>query len=988
MGAEDAGPRDAIVFAPFCLDLRAGRLLRGSQPVPLQPKALAVLRHLAERPGALVTKDELLDAVWADTAVTENTLTQSIRQLRQALQDDSTPARFIETVHRRGFRFVALVSGNIRAPGSESAAAPSAANPFAVGRATELQRLDELLGKTRRGQRQVVFVAGEAGIGKTTLIQSFLAAPAASQTLVARGQAVEQTGACEPYLPVLDALGRLAGIGNPQRVVSLLRRTAPAWLAQMPWLLEPADAAALRQSLMDVHPERMLREIAVFLEEFAATETLILVLEDLHWSDASTVELLLMLAQRSEPAQLLVIGTYRPAEASVQEHPLVRAKHTLQLRHQCTELALEYLTRADVEAYLDRRFPRAQFPKALAGLIHEHTDGNPLFMVAVVDQLITRGWLVATDPGWALVVPLEALRLEVPDDLREMIRFQFQGMSPTDSSLLEAASVSGNTFTAGGIAEVIDGELRAVERACEHLARTYRFLRVAENKAMPRARAARQYAFIHALHQHVIYEEIPVGRRRRWHLRIGEALERAHDDGTAQNAFRLATHFERGGDPVRAITYLAAAAAEAQQRFAPREAIGCLEAALGLIQDLPDAQERRRREIDLRIPLSSALNLVYGYASDEVRENCERTRVLCEQDGSLAKLYEVLYALWYSQQVRAEKDAARATAERLMEVAERLGSPEHRLRAACAHGRTILTEGNCHEASNTLQAVIAACETSPGTADGNVYGPDPLVAAYSNRGWALWLLGYPDSARQSYRKALSLAQGAGLPFTLAATHAHAALVELLCGNAAETFRLADRGLALATAHAFPVWRGVATAFRGWAQMRLGNPTAGDEEIRAAIALLDSSGTKLTRPLLLALLAESGLRPGKLPEGLASVHEGLRLTQTTLDRFYEPELWRLKGELLLAQSKEKKKTPRSASRNAQAKEAEQCFQCALKIARERGARSLELRVAMSLARLEQMEGKRGTAHDLLASVYGWFTEGHDTLDLQEARTLLG
>ena len=143
-----------------------------------------------------------------------------------------------------------------------------------------------------------------------------------------------------------------------------------------------------------------------------------------------------------------------------------------------------------------------------------------------------------------------------------------------------------------------------------------------------------------------------------------------------------------------------------------------------------------------------------------------------------------------------------------------------------------------------------------------------------------------------------------------------------------------------------------------------------------------------KSILLALLAEGGLRLGKLPEGLASVHEGLRLTQTTLDRFYEPELWRLKGELLLAQSKEKKKTPRSASRNAQAKEAEQCFQCALKIARERGARSLELRVAMSLARLEQMEGKRGTAHDLLASVYGWFTEGHDTLDLQEARTLLG
>ena len=227
--------------------------------------------------------------------------------------------------------------------------------------------------------------AGEPGIGKTTLIQTFIATPAASQVLASGGQAVEQSGTREPYLAVLDALGRLARIADPQQVVGLLRRVAPSWLAQMPWLLQPADAAALRQSLIDVQPERMLRELAVFLQQFSSTATLIVVLEDLHWSDPSTVELLLMLAQSSEPARLLVICTYRPAEASVQEHPILRARQTLQLRRQCTEIALQYLTRADVEVYLERRFPKAVFPKSLAGLIHEQTDGNPLFMVAVID---------------------------------------------------------------------------------------------------------------------------------------------------------------------------------------------------------------------------------------------------------------------------------------------------------------------------------------------------------------------------------------------------------------------------------------------------------------------------------------------------------------------------------------------------------------------------------------------------------------------------
>jgi predicted ATPase len=680
----------------------------------LRPKTFAVLRHLAQRPGALVTKDELLDAVWADTAVTENTLTQSIGELRRVLKDDSNP-RFIETVHHRGFRFVAQISGDMRALGSESAAFPSAANPFAVGRAAELHRLDEVLSKAKRGQRQLILITGEPGIGKTTLIQTFLSGPAASLVVAVGGQAVEQVGAREPYLVVLDALGRLARISDPQQVVGLLRRNAPAWLAQMPWLLEPADAAALRQSLIDVQPERMLRELAIFLEEFSFTATLILALEDLHWSDPSTVELLVMLAQRSEQARLLVIGTYRPAEASVREHPILRAKQTLQLRRQCTEIALESLTSADVESYLDRRFPQAVFPKALAGLIYEHTDGNPLFMVAAIGQLIARGWLVATDPGWALTVPLETLRLEVPDELREMIRFQFQGMGPADCSLLEAASVSGMTFTAGEIAQAIDGEQLAVERECEHLVRTHRFLRLADDEAMPGGHATRLYAFIHAMHQRVIYDEIPAERRRRLHLSIAEVLERAHDDRAARNAFRLVVHFERGGDAVRAITYLVAAAARAQERFAPREAITCLEAALKLTEQLPDAQQRRQREIYVRIPLISSLNLVYGYASDEVRENCERTRALCEQNGSLHELYEVLYALWYSQQIRAEKGTTRETTERLLEIAERLGSAEHRLRAASTRGRTALFEGNYKEACDTLQALIAAWEGSAGT---------------------------------------------------------------------------------------------------------------------------------------------------------------------------------------------------------------------------------------------------------------------------------
>jgi predicted ATPase len=508
-----------------------------------------------------------------------------------------------------------------------------------------LRRLEEAFREARLGERQLVFITGETGIGKTALVEAFLNSDAvrnAHDVRVAQGYSVEQSGAREAYLPVLAALGRLAGPGAPESFVPLLRRYAPTWIVQMPWLLDPADAAALRLSLPGGRPERMLRELAAFLEQISEATPLILVLEDLHWSDPSTAELLVMLGQSREPARLMILATYRPAEAAVQEHPLLRAKQTLQLRRQCSEIALPYLRRADVESYLTQRFPTASFPSGLAGLIHQQTDGNPLFVVTVVDQLRTRGWLVDTAPGWALTVPLETLQIEVPDDMRDMIRAQFHAMSLTDQSLLEAAAVAGVEFSADEVAAGLASEGDTVGATCERLVYAHRFLRVVETAELPDDRVARRYSFIHALYQHVLYSEIPEERRGRLHRRIGEFLETAYGEARERIAAQLANHFQQSRDYTRAITYLAGAAGTAQQRFAAREAVSSLEAALALLPHVKDAEDRRRREIQLRLPLGSALNLVYGYASDEVHDNYERTRALCEEAGDVSQLFEVL----------------------------------------------------------------------------------------------------------------------------------------------------------------------------------------------------------------------------------------------------------------------------------------------------------------------------------------------------------
>ena len=304
----------------------------------MRPKTWAVLLYLVERPGALVTKEELLDAVWRDVAVTPDTLTKSIGELRVALGDELKRPRFIETVHRRGFRFI----GKMGEEAASGATGTSADRVF-VGRAAELQQLAELYAKACAGERQIVFLEGPAGIGKTALVDAFLDSPPIAGSLappwIGRGACIEQHGTHEAYLPVLQALDQLAQRPDADRLVALLRRAAPTWLAQLPWLIGD-DAEALRQTLQAARPERMLREFAVLTEALTAELTLVLVLDDLHWSDQSTVDLLALLAQRREPARLMVIGTYRPADLTVQDHTLSPVIHTLRRHRQCVDLAL------------------------------------------------------------------------------------------------------------------------------------------------------------------------------------------------------------------------------------------------------------------------------------------------------------------------------------------------------------------------------------------------------------------------------------------------------------------------------------------------------------------------------------------------------------------------------------------------------------------------------------------------------------------------
>src|SRR5438552_8122842 len=378
-------------FGAFWLDVSNAQLWKEEQTLSLKPKALAMLRHLIEHAGQLVTKEALFQAVWPDTVVSEAVLTTCMREIRQVLGDEAKAPQFVETVHRRGYRFIAPLTTTQPVQGSKfkvqsprSAIRTQHSAIGMVGRETELEQLYGWLEKALSGERQLVFVTGEPGIGKTTLVEAFLQSlesrvqrlasgsqnvPLSTfqtldprrQTLdsslwIGRGQCIEHYGAGEAYLPVLEALGRLCREPGGKRLVELLNQHAPTWLVQMPALLSPAELEVLQRKVAGTTRERMLREMAEAVEVLTVERPLVLWLEDLHWSDYSTLDWLTYVARRREPARLVVIGTYRPVEVIVQEHPLKGVKQELQQHGHCQELPLGSLSEAAVGEYLAERF--------------------------------------------------------------------------------------------------------------------------------------------------------------------------------------------------------------------------------------------------------------------------------------------------------------------------------------------------------------------------------------------------------------------------------------------------------------------------------------------------------------------------------------------------------------------------------------------------------------------------------------------------------
>ncbi|MGI9294463.1 MAG: AAA family ATPase, partial [Pseudomonadales bacterium] len=578
-----------LCFGPFRFDPVNQCLWKGEQMIDLAPKPFAVLSYLVTHPGRLLTKEELLQAVWPDVYVTDAVLKVCVREVRKALVEQTQAPQFIETLHRRGYRFIATVTPVLESANGATVKQkqpPQRANAL-VGRDKVVAQLHEHLQRAQQGTRQLVFVTGEAGMGKTAIVDTFLGqVNSQPQVLTASGQCVEHYGTGEAYLPVLQALSRLCRQAGAEQVPELLRRYAPTWLAQLPWLIEESEQAPLQHEILGTTRARMMREMGELCEALTRQVPLLLVLEDLHWSDYATLDLLAWLAQQREPARLLMLGTYRPVELIVHDHPLKTVKQELELHRQCMELPLDFLNNAEVAEFLQRRFPGHAFPDQLARVIYRRTDGNPLFLVNVVDYLRSRGMLAEHTDGWHLTVELAEVQEAVPESLQLMIDKQLDRLAPEEQQVLAGASIAGAEFTVAAVAAGLTQDIGRVEEYCEKLAQTQQFFLPLGANELPDGTVTECYSFIHTLYQDVLWRRLPATRRAQLHRAIGVWKESAYAERSVEIAAELAIHFEQGRELQRAIDYLRQAVRNARARYANRAALGYIMRALQLLDRL------------------------------------------------------------------------------------------------------------------------------------------------------------------------------------------------------------------------------------------------------------------------------------------------------------------------------------------------------------------------------------------------------------------
>ncbi len=844
-----------------------------------------------------------------------------------------------------------------------------------VGREAELSQLRTWFDVSCQGARQIGFISGEPGIGKTALVETFIVSIAEMQDAwFAYGQCVDHYGAGEPYLPILEALGRLCRGPHGATIIAILRQFAPSWLIQMPALLSMSDRDQLRRLTIGTTSACMLRELAEALEVLTAERPLVLVLEDLHWCDEATLGWLAYVARRRDTARLLVLGTYRPVDATVVGHVLTSVIHELRQQGRCVELPLDYLSETGIAAYLQCRFGPAALPPDLTTLLHQRTNGNPLFLIAVLEDLLYRDILAFTPEACQVNGGIDAVKRVVPESLRRLIVQQMDQLPPGDQHWLEAASVEGRVFTAATVAACCGVTVDELERQVTNFTRAGRFVEAFGADRWPDGTMTTCYRFLHAMYREVIYQRMSEGQRLRRHGQIGRWKASAYGNRAFTIAGELAVHFDRAQDVVRAIYYRQHAVEHAIQRSAYVQAHEHLNRGFVLLPQLPELTERMEKEFILQATQGRLLMATKGYTAPEVLHAFSRAAELAPHVGETPEYTHVLWGIAAFYLGRGTCITARELGESILSIAQRQGD-------TVALSGTLLILGACSfylgdfaAACHCFQRAWASYNSEEHLIHIARYSHDSGVMSLLYLAMTLWLMGHLEQAVAYNRQAQCLARELQHPFSRNPSLFYTVVLQSFQRNLEGAHALVQELMRLAAEYAFPHWETLGSILHGCLLIHDQQPSSGIDCIEVGLAARRAQGAGLAQPWILGQMAEGYLAANRFEEGLLCLEEALKISDISTEHWWEGELWRLQGELLLNQGE-------------RASAAEDCFQQGLDIARRQQAKSLELRAAISMGRLWRQQGKFNQAKALLATVYDWFQGGLDAPDVRDAKALL-
>lgn len=957
--ASDMSRPGGVLLGRFEFDAAEGCLRGDGREIRLRPKVASALRILVAHGGALVPTDDLYRAVWGEVAVTPNAVTNVLGELRRVLDRDAGLGRCIETVPRRGYRFV----GPLRMAVAERHFA--AISGF-VGRDAELDVLHQAYADAGRGRRRVVFIGGEAGGGKTALLDRFAATLEGAE--IASGHC-PQAGS-EPYAAILEVLAELGHSSLALDLNARMRRNAPAWLVHLPWVASLDERRTIARSLVGDGPGRMIREGVALLEELARERPVVLLFEDLHWADAPTVELISALCRGSSSTRLMVVGTYRSVDALVHQRPIVSAIAALRRKANVAVLPLAPFSIGEVVRCLENEFADDSVARELAEPIAMHCGGNPLFVKTVCEQLRQDGWVRHGADGLEVAADLQRFVPRLPEDLHALIELQLSALPEEDVRFLEAVSVVAEDATVELIAAALE---ESVERAVDlghGIVRHGAYI-----KLVP-AGATETYEFTHALYQRGVYNRMPPSRRAHLHARVGAHLEAQVSEFGGEGSLRIARHFEVAGDLERAAHYREQAGILAMQRFDHEQAIDSLERALGHLKATTTVGDLDLRRARLYLALANALTQRHGFVHPSVSEAFAQAEHHASAAGARHEKIRALLGVSSIPLAAGRPRDAVPSIERLLAfIAE---APETtRFYSYCRAARLAIVTGRFVDAHELLERG-RGLPIEPGLP----VQIDALAEAESWDSIALANLGFPTRARAAVERAIARAEEVGLPWGFAAVLAIVRHTAYLQSDYELAERIERRSHEHCARHDLPIYARLNRLFRLYLDGVRAPSKVGAEEFENILVEMRDIGEGGNASFHWILLAKLRLHVGDLAAAQRALDAALAFADDGGESHSFAEIWRLRGEALAV-----RRGKRGGGAAADASASIEMLRRACAIAREQGSAILEVRAAASLT--EQLErcGDRDGAIAVLAAACERFPEPQGSAEVIAAMARL-